>query len=192
MPKFKNLTGMKFGRLTAIGLAGKNRRGKYCWFCQCNCGNITEVASGDLTSGHTRSCGCLQKEIMSKTGQKNGANNSRKSILKRRLSMIKHGDSPRSGRSSLYETWQNIKARCLYPNNIRFKHYGGRGISVCPEWKDNYLAFKIWALANGYQEGLTIDRIDNDGNYEPENCQFLTRSENSRKECQERKKCQKS
>lgn len=82
--------------------------------------------------------------------------------------MIKHGDC----RTKLNKVWRNMKDRCYNPNNKRFAHYGMRGISVCCEWKDDFIAFREWSYANGYKEGLSIDRINNDGNYEPSNCRW--------------------
>lgn len=95
-----------------------------------------------------------------------------------------HGDASNgqeTPRIKLYSIWQGMKKRCYYPKDVCFNRYGGRGISICSEWTNNYQAFKFWAILNGYQNGLTIDRIDNDGNYEPNNCQFLTMSENLKK-----------
>lgn len=95
-----------------------------------------------------------------------------------------HGDASNgqeTPRVKLYTIWQCMKRRCYYPKDICYNRYGGRGIAVCIEWKNSYQLFKTWAFLNGYQEGLTIDRLDNDGNYEPNNCQFLTMSENSKK-----------
>jgi hypothetical protein len=92
----------------------------------------------------------------------------------------KHGDTWINGRKRIYGIWQGIKERCLNPNRKEFKRYGGRNILICSEWKNNYLAFKTWALANGYKESLIIHRIDNDGNYEPSNCRWVTRSENNK------------
>jgi len=91
-----------------------------------------------------------------------------------------HGDSCKGKRSRLYIIWTDIKLRCLYPKHKSYKNYGGKGIKICDEWKNNYVAFKSWALANGYQQNLTIDRIDNDESYCPKNCRWLTLSENSR------------
>jgi len=90
---------------------------------------------------------------------------------------LKHGGS----RTRLYDIWCNMKQRCYNPGAENYKYYGGKGITVCPEWLNDYIAFKTWALANGYKEGLTIDRIKSNGNYEPSNCQWITQEENARK-----------
>lgn len=161
-----NLENKKFERLTVIRLSGKtNKCGHLIWLCLCDCGNYTEVSSSKLKRGHTRSCGCLQKEIAKKTFFKHGGKGTR-----------------------LFKLWIGIKQRCYNSKMTGYEYYGGRGIKVCDEWKDNFSAFRFWAILNGYQYGLTIDRINNDGNYEPENCQWLTRSENTKK--QRRLECQ--
>jgi len=91
-----------------------------------------------------------------------------------------HGDTKEGGAVRLYRIWKGIKSRCFNPKQQNYKRYGGKGIKICDEWKNSYLTFKSWALANGYRHNLTIDRIDSDGNYCPENCHWLTLSENSR------------
>lgn len=123
------------------------------WLCRCICGNLREVHSGSLVTGNTKSCGCRWRD-----------------------NMVTHGDS----KTLLYKTWAALKQRCNNPTHNSYKHYGKRGITFYAEWK-KYLPFKEWALDNGYHEGLSIDRIDNNGNYEPDNCQWITRSENSKK-----------
>lgn len=159
--RIKDLTNLQFGRLLVICLTKKRRYGGAVWLCRCICGNLVEIRSGGLHDGQTKSCGCLQKEGASR----------------RRKAEILHGDCG----TSLYYTWKAMKSRCFNPHDKVYRRYGGRGITVCGEWKSDYPTFKKWATANGHQDNLTIDRINNDGNYEPNNCQFLTRSENSKK-----------
>lgn len=163
----KDLTNQRFGRLVAIYPTKKRSKGeRIIWLCHCDCGNLTEVASNNLLTGHTKSCGCLWKEWR--------ANN--------KLG-LKHGDA----RTRLYRIWKGMKARCLNSKNHAYKYYGGKGVSVCNEWINNYMAFKFWALLSGYADDLTIDKIDNRGNYEPGNCQWITQSENSKKSNVERR-----
>ena len=157
----KNLIDQTFGRLVAIYPTNKRQNRHVIWLCRCICGNLVEVTSDSLLSKNTQSCGCLHREKA--TGQ------------------IKHGDSARRRIARLYTIWKGMKQRCLYQKYHAYKRYGGRGISICKEWRDNYQAFKIWALGSGYTSNLTIDRIDNDGNYEPSNCQWLTLFENGKK-----------
>lgn len=148
-----DLTGKQFGRLIAIQ---KLENGK--WLCECGCGNKTEVSTSNLVTNHTQSCGCLRD-------------------TKRSESHTTHGGSG----DRLHRIWRHMKDRCTNPHNKSYHRYGGRGISVCDEWMNDYSAFRSWALSHGYTENLTIDRIDNDGNYTPNNCQWLTASENSKK-----------
>ena len=163
MKKVKlDLTGQVFGRLTVISDTGKKSGGHMIWLCRCDCGQLTEVRDSDLKTSRTKSCGCLRKETMA-------------------AEFFIHGDSyRRGGMSRLYRIWGDMKQRCLNPKQQNYKYYGGKGIKVCPEWQNSYLAFKAWALANGYRDDLTIDRIDNDGGYYPENCRWLMLSENVR------------
>lgn len=149
MGKFKDISGQKFGKLTALRRL-RNTKGKTYWLCVCDCGNFKEVRYDMLQNGHTRSCNCLYK----KSNAIHGMYNTR-----------------------LYNTWKNIKSRCYYNKNISYKNYGMRGIKVCNEWKDDFQAFYDWAINNGYKEDLEIDRIDVNGNYEPNNCRWLTHKE---------------
>ena len=127
----------------------------------CECGTVKEIPYTYLKNGNIKSCGCLVKDI---NGKKTRERNTKHNKAKTRL----------------YNTWRNIRQRCNNPNAIGYKNYGGRGISITPEW-DNFTSFEDWSLKNGYSDNLTIDRIDNDGNYEPDNCQWITKGENSTK-----------
>jgi len=163
----KDLTNQRFSRLTVIKYTEKRQNGSVIWLCKCDCGNFKEAKTHELNRHGVQSCGCLHREITSKRLR------SRRGKLN---ASYKHGES--HPKTKLYYIWVGIKQRCFNPKSREYKYYGKRGIIVCSEWRNNYLIFKTWALANGYQEGLTIDRIDNNGNYEPSNCQFITRSEN--------------
>lgn len=174
----KDITGKRFGRLTVIGLQPTESRKTY-WVCQCDCGNMKIVRSDSLQCGAIRSCGCLKKEQDKK-------NLSYPDLVRgQSIEQITAGkkrhfiDGEKVGGTRLYEIWQGMKARCYNEHNARYDRYGGRGIQICPEWKDNFIAFHDWAIANGYHDDLTIDRIDLDGDYCPDNCRWATVKEQS-------------
>lgn len=152
-----DLTGQTFGRLTVIETAGRNARGRLVWHCKCSCGErLVTPTTDDLRSGNTRSCGCLSRE--------------------------KSGDRVRThGRSEtrLYETWCNIIRRTTNPNHNSYPDYGGRGITMSPEWRRSFEAFAR-DMGPTYRHGLSIDRIDVDGNYEPGNVRWATPKEQAR------------
>lgn len=167
-----NLQGRKFGRLTVLRDSGKRQKYSVMWACLCLCGRLKEVRQDHLKSKRIRSCGCIKKEQASIHLKKIMEKNKEK-----HHSRYKHGGTG----TKLHNIWRAIKARCFNANTNRYKYFGGRGITICSEWKDNYKAFKFWAILSGYRDGLTIDRIDSNGNYKPENCQWMTKSDHSKK-----------
>lgn len=154
MPKIIDLTGQKFGRLTVIKYVGKDKHHFAHWLCRCDCGNEKTINSNALRSGVTISCGCYHSERTVKVHSKHNLSHTR-----------------------LYTEWRHMKDRCLNPNHKAYSYYGGRGITICPEWKDDVQAFADWSYSNGYADNLTLDRIDANGNYEPSNCRWITQSE---------------
>lgn len=157
-----DLTGLKSGRLSVKRpTTMRDRKGYVIWECNCECGKVCYVSSHQLKSNNTKSCGCLQKETIT---QRNKAN------AKYPLTETK---------SRLYRIWKGMLARTIYPSQEAYKNYGGRGITVCDEWANDFYKFKDWALNNGYNDTLSIDRIDVNGNYCPDNCKWATRKEQS-------------
>lgn len=150
---------MRFGRLTALSVIGKSKSRNLVWLCVCDCGNQCNVESRNLIAGNTRSCGCMQIETASECKKYDFAD-------------IRRESQPR-----LYRTWINIKSRCFNPRSTNFQNYGGRGITMSNQWVNDFKSFHTWSMSHGYTDSLTIDRIDVNGNYEPDNCRWITYKE---------------
>lgn len=156
--KFVDLTGQKFGRLIVIRRLENNKNNKIMWLCRCDCGVEKITVGASLKNGSSKSCGCLRREVVSNA-------------------FSKHSLS----KSKLYEVYTNMLSRCTKPNAKDYVYYGGRGITVCDEWLDKesgLTSFYKWAMDNGYEKSLELDRENNDGNYEPSNCRWVTHGNN--------------
>lgn len=156
---FKDLTGQKFGRLSVIAIDGK-RDSNFCWRCMCDCGAVITVRSGSLVYGTTQSCGCLQRDRARASAIERAK--TRKRIIPRKE----------------YEAWRSAKDRCINPECAAYPHYGARGITMCPEWMNDPVAF--YRDMGPSAPGLSLDRINNDGNYEPSNCRWADKTTQSR------------
>lgn len=210
-----NLTGKKFGMLAVLGFGGKSKWGYTVWDCLCECGNTKTVSAGNLNTGATRSCGCLQ--VINSGNKKDLTGKKFTRLLVIKESPKKHkgervfwdckcdcGNTTRvqaaqliSGKTKscsclkleantthglsahpLKSVWKDMKRRCNNDTCKAFQNYGGRGIIVCDKWKGSFIIFYDWAIKAGWRKGLVLDRKNNDGNYNPDNCRFITHQEN--------------
>lgn len=150
MSKLIDLTGQRFGRLTVICRADTKSK-DVKWLCKCDCGNECITKGIYLRTGDTKSCGCIAKQLLVNRNYKHGKRHTR-----------------------LYNIWRDIIRRCESATRYAHEYYHDKGITICEEWRNDFLAFYNWAMNNGYSDDLTIDRIDTDKNYEPNNCRWVT------------------
>jgi hypothetical protein len=153
----KDMIGMRFGRLAVVTRVESDKRGEARWLCLCDCGENTTVLGSHLRTGRIKSCGCYMRE---RTSERMRGNTTKGNT--------RHGGS----KTRLYRIWTNMKTRCFNHGNKLYRWYGALGVTVCREWLD-YALFEQWALSNGYDDNLTIERVNPHGNYEPSNCTWI-------------------
>lgn len=202
--EFKNHIGERFGRLTIIGTKFNEKRNRTHVVCACDCGAVVEKEYTSLKKGKVQSCGCLARELYESMREarlekekEQLERKEQRELNQRAIAYInafkkeyqqsrrKEYHNLKQRNKRLYFVWQNMRKRCDSPTCHKYQNYGARGISVCDEWKD-FKVFCKWAKQNGYADGLSLDRIDNNGNYEPSNCRWAdmkTQQNNKRTNC---------
>lgn len=161
---FIDLSGERFGSLVTLKRVENNKNNDVQWLCQCDCGKTLIVTTQSLRNGRTKSCGCYKQKCVENMKTCDGESDTK-----------------------LHRVWCNIKTRCTNPNYDKYKYYGGKGVKMCDEWQHSFLAFKKWCYENGWDESLEIDRIDNNGDYSPDNCRCITHKANCRNRSTSRK-----
>lgn len=152
MGKYVDISGERFGKLVAVRKCNNKKGKRIYWECLCDCGNVIVISSNNLRSGHTKSCGCFALEMKKKNATKHNMCKSR-----------------------IYKEWNRMIDRCRNTKSVEAHRYVLRGITVCDEWKNSFETFMLWSLENGYDDNLSIDRIDNDKGYSPDNCRWVDR-----------------
>lgn len=178
---FIDLTGKRYGKLQVLNKSDiRTKYWEICWNCLCDCGNCVVIPGFKLRNGNKTNCGCEKK-----TKRRKLAEETLQKYKERGKELSKYLITHNKTKTRLYNVWNSMKQRCNNPNVKYYRVYGGRGIKVCKEWQNDFLAFHDWAMENGYNTEAkrgecTIDRIDNDKGYEPSNCRWVTNLENQR------------
>ena len=157
MPSTINMKDRIFNYLKVVERAGNTKSGEAMWLCECICGKKKILPGSKVRNGEIKSCGCMKTELSGKKNRKHGMRKTR-----------------------LYRIWQGMIQRTTNKSNTEYCDYGGRGIEVCTEWRSDFESFRKWSYENGYSDNLTIDRIENEKGYSPENCRWITQKDNCR------------